>query len=80
MEEKSTACRLLVEKPEGKRLPGRPRRRWVDHIKMDLVDIGWDIMDWIGLAEDRYSWGDLVNAVMTLRVQEMASRVALRST
>jgi hypothetical protein len=48
-----TAYRLLVVKPEGKRPLGRPRRRWVDNIKMDLSEIGWDGMDWIDLAQDR---------------------------
>jgi hypothetical protein len=47
---------------------GRPRRRWVDNIKMDLREIGWDSMDWIDLAQDRDQWRALVNAVMNLRV------------
>jgi hypothetical protein len=47
---------------------GRPRRRWVDNIKMDLREIGWGRMDWIDLAEDRGKWRDLVNAVMKHRV------------
>jgi hypothetical protein len=42
-----------VEKPEGKRPLGRPRRRWVNNIKVDLREVGWDVMDWIDLAEDR---------------------------
>jgi hypothetical protein len=45
--------RLLVGKPEGKRPLGRPRRRWIDNIKMDLLEIGWNVVDWIGLAQDR---------------------------
>jgi hypothetical protein len=45
--------RILLGKPEGKRPLGRPRRRWVDNIKMDLREIGWDGMDWIELAQDR---------------------------
>jgi hypothetical protein len=53
---------------EGKRPPGRPRRRWVDNIKMDLREIGWDGMDWIDLAQDRDRWRVLVNMVMNLRV------------
>jgi hypothetical protein len=55
-------------KPEGKRQLGRPRRRWVENIKMDLREIGWDGMDWIDLAQDRDQWKALVNTVMNLRV------------
>jgi hypothetical protein len=47
-----TAYRILVVKPPSKRPLGRPRRRWVDNIKMDLREIGWDGMDWIELAQD----------------------------
>jgi hypothetical protein len=61
-------CRILVGNPEGKRPLGRPRRRWVDNIKMDLRDIGWDGGDWIDLAQDRDQWGAFVNTVMNLRV------------
>jgi hypothetical protein len=57
-----------VANPEGKRPLGRPRRRWVDNIKRDLGEIGWDGMDWIDLAEDRDQWRALVKAVMNLRV------------
>jgi hypothetical protein len=57
-----------VGKPEGKRPLGRPRRRWVDNIKMDLLEIGWGGVDWIDLAQDRVNWRALVNAVMNLRV------------
>jgi hypothetical protein len=60
--------RLLVGKPEGKRALGRPRRRWTDNIKVDLLEIGLSVVDWIGLAQDRYRWSALVNAVMNLRV------------
>jgi hypothetical protein len=66
--EKRNAYRILVGKPEGKRQLGRPRRRWVDNIKMDLREVGWDGMDWIDLAQDRDRWRALVNAVMNLRV------------
>jgi hypothetical protein len=59
---------LLVGKPEGKRLLGRPRRRWVDNIKMDLREIGWDDVDWIDLAQDRDQWRAHVNTVMNLRI------------
>jgi hypothetical protein len=58
----------LVGKPEEKRPLGRPRRRWVDNINMDLREIGWGDMDWIDLAEDRDKWRALVNKVMNLRV------------
>jgi hypothetical protein len=51
--EKRNACRILVENPEEKRPLGRQRRRWVDNIKMDLREVGWDGMDWIDLAQDR---------------------------
>jgi hypothetical protein len=53
MREKRNACRLWVEKPEGKRPLGRPRRRWIVNIKMDLLVIGLNFVDWIGLAQDR---------------------------
>jgi hypothetical protein len=62
------AYRILVGKPEGKRPLGRTRRRWVDNIKMDLGEIGWDGRDWIELAQDRDQWMALVNTVMNLRV------------
>jgi hypothetical protein len=57
-----------VGKPEGKRLLGRPRRRWVENIKMDLREIGWDGRNWIELAQDRDQWMALVNTVMNLWV------------
>jgi hypothetical protein len=59
---------LYVRKPDGKRPLGRPRRRWIDNIKNDLLEIGLSVLDWIGLAQDRYRWRALVNAVMNLRV------------
>jgi hypothetical protein len=69
MEAKGNVYRLLVGKPEGKRPLGRPRRRWIDNIKMDLLEIiGLNAVDWIGLAWDRYRWRGLVNSVMNLRV------------
>jgi hypothetical protein len=68
MGEKRNAYRLLVGKPEGKRPLGRPRCRWVDNFKMDLLEIGWGSVDCIGLAQDRDKRGALVNAVMNLRV------------
>jgi hypothetical protein len=60
--------RLLVGKPEGKRPLGRPRRKWIDNIKMDLLEMGLNVVDWIGLARDRYRWRALVSSVMILRV------------
>jgi hypothetical protein len=68
MGKKRNAYRLWVGKPDGKRPLGRPRGRWVNNIKMDLLEIGWGGVDWIGLAQDRDRWRALVNAVMNLRV------------
>jgi hypothetical protein len=68
MGEKRNVYRLLVGKPEGKRPLGRPRHRWIDNIKMDLLEIGLNVVDWIGLAQDRYRWRALVNSVMNLWV------------
>jgi hypothetical protein len=68
MGEKRNACRILVGKPEGKRPLGRPRRKWVDNIKMDLSEIEWYGMDWIDLALDRDQWRVLVNTVTKFRV------------
>jgi hypothetical protein len=61
--EKRNACRLLVGKPEGKRPLGRLRRRWVDNIRMDLREVEWGDVDWIGLAQDRNRWRAVVNSV-----------------
>jgi hypothetical protein len=65
--EKTNAYRILVGKPEGRRPLGRPRRRWADNIKMDLSEIGWDVMDWIDLVQDRDQWRALVNKVKNLQ-------------
>jgi hypothetical protein len=65
--EKMNIYRILVGKPEGKKPLGRPRRRWMDNIKMDHREIGWDCMDWIDLAQDGDQWRALVNTVMNLR-------------
>ena len=59
---------VLVGKPEVGRPLGRPRLRWVDNIRMDLQEVGYGYMDWIGLAQDRDRWRTLVSAVMNLRV------------
>jgi hypothetical protein len=67
MREKKNAYRLLVGKPEGKRPLGRPRRRW-NNIRMDLGEVGWGDVDWIGLAQDRNRWRALMNSVLNLRV------------
>jgi hypothetical protein len=66
--QKRSEYRISVRKLEGKRRLGGPRRRWEDNIKMDLREIGWGGMDWIGLAQDRDQWKALVNTVMNLRV------------
>jgi hypothetical protein len=68
MGEKRNVCRLLVGKPEGKRPLGRPRRKWVANIRMDLGEVGWGDVDWTGLAKDRNRWRALVNSVLNLRV------------
>jgi hypothetical protein len=68
MGEKRSAYRLLVGKPEGKRPLGRPRRRWVNNIRMNLGEVGWGDVDWIGLAQDRNKWRAVVNSVLNLRV------------
>jgi hypothetical protein len=65
---KRDVYRLLVGKPEGKRSLRRPRRIWIDNIKMDILEIGLNAVDWICLAHDRYRWRALVNSVMNLRV------------
>jgi hypothetical protein len=69
MEEKRKVYSILVGKPERKIPLGRPRRRWVYNINMDLVELGSDGLDWIGLAQDRYRCRALVNVVMNLRVK-----------
>jgi len=68
MGERTGVYRVLVEKPEGKRLLGRLRRRWEDNIKMDLQEVGCEVMDGIELAQDRDRWRALANAVMNLRI------------
>jgi len=68
MGEERGVYRVLVGKPEGRRQLGRPRRRWVDNIRMDLQEVGCGYMDWVALAQDRDRWRMLVSAVMNLRV------------
>jgi hypothetical protein len=68
MGEKRNAYRVLVGKPEGKRPLGRSRHRCLDNIKIDLLEVGWGDVDWIGVAQDRDKWRALVNEVMNFRV------------
>jgi hypothetical protein len=68
MVEKRNAYRILMGKPEGKTPLGRPRRRWEDNIRINLIEIGWGGMDWIYLTQDRDQWRALVSTVMNLRV------------
>jgi hypothetical protein len=65
---KRNEYRILLGKPEGKKPLRRPRRKWVENIKMDLRDVGWGGMDWIDLVQDKNQWTALVNTVMNLRV------------
>jgi hypothetical protein len=60
--------RVLVGRPDGKRPLGRPRHRWEDNIKLDLREIGINVVNWIQLAEDRVMWWAFVNMVMNLQV------------
>jgi hypothetical protein len=91
MGENRNVYRLFVRKPEGKRPLGTPRRRWMDNIKMDLLEIGVSVVDWIDLAQDRYRSRALVNSVMNFGFHKMqgnyrvaaqlvASRVVLSCT
>jgi hypothetical protein len=68
MGEERGVHRVLVGKHEGKRLLGRPRRRWEDNIKMDVQEVGGDRGDWMELAQDRDGWRALVSMVKNLRV------------
>ena len=68
MGEEKGVYRVLVGKPGGRRSLGRPRRRWVDNIRMDLQEVGCGYVDWIGLAQDRDRYRTLVSTVMNLRV------------
>jgi hypothetical protein len=66
---KMSSHRILVGKPDGKRLIGRPRSTWADNIKMDLREIGWDGVDWIDVAQDKDQWRALLKTVMNLWVE-----------
>ena len=68
MGEESGVYRVLVGKMEGRRPLGRPRRRWVDNIRMNIQEVGCGYMDWIGLAQDTERWRTLVSEVKNLRV------------
>jgi len=68
MGEERRVYRVMLGKPEGRRPPGRSRRRWVNNIRMDLQEVGCGYMDWIGLDQDRDEWRTLVSAVMNIRV------------
>jgi hypothetical protein len=68
MVEKRNAYRILVGNPDGKRPLGRTRRRWVNNIKMDIREIGWDAVDWIDMAQDRDQRRAFVTTVLNLRV------------
>jgi hypothetical protein len=65
---KRNSYRISVGNPEEKRPLKRPKLRWVDNIKIDLREVGWDGMDWIDLDQDRDQWRAVVNTVMNLRV------------
>jgi hypothetical protein len=73
--EKRNAYRILVGKSERNRPLGRPRRMWVNNIKMDLREMGWDGIDWIDVANDRDQWRALVNTVMNHRVPSVMSEL-----
>jgi hypothetical protein len=68
MEERKGAYVVLVGRPVGKRPLGRPRHRWEDNIEMDLKEVGWGGMDWIGVSQDRDRFGAVMNTVMNLWV------------
>jgi hypothetical protein len=68
MGEERIVYRLLVGKPEGRKPIGRPRRWWAGNIRMDLVEVGWGDVDWVGMAQDRDKWRALLNWLLNLRV------------
>jgi hypothetical protein len=69
MSDMSNAYKILVGKSEGKRPLGRHRHRWPHDIRMDLREIGWEVVDWVYLAQDRDQWWGLVNTLMSFRGQ-----------
>jgi hypothetical protein len=78
MGESRGAYRALVEKPKGRRPPGRSKRRWKNNIKLDLREVRWGCIDWIALAEDRERWRALVDTVTNLRVPLNAGNCSSR--
>jgi hypothetical protein len=76
MRKKRNEYMLLVGKPEGKRPLGRPRRRWVDNIRMDLGEVRWGDVDWNGLTQDRNRWRALVNSVLNLQISQNAGKLS----
>jgi hypothetical protein len=68
------AYKIMVGRPEGKRPLRRPRRRWLDNVKMDLIETGWGGVDWIDLAQDRDQWRSLMNTVVNFRVPQNARK------
>jgi hypothetical protein len=64
MGEMRKAYKILVEKHEGKTPLGRPSRRWKNNINMNIMEIGWDRVNWTRLTQDRDQWWDVVNTVM----------------
>jgi hypothetical protein len=76
--EKKKAYRMLMSKSEGRRSLGRPRRRWVDYITVDLRETGWGDVDWIDLVQDRDRWRALVNTVMNHQVPQNVGKFLIR--
>jgi hypothetical protein len=76
MREKRNTYRLLVGKPKGRRTLGRPRHRWLNNIRMNLVEVEWGDVDWICLAQDSNRWRALVNSVLNLRVPSNAAKLS----
>jgi hypothetical protein len=68
MEQMKNSYRILLRKPKGKRLLGRPRYRWEDNIRMNLREIGWEGVDWKYLTQNKDQWQALMNMIMNLQV------------